>query len=332
MVLFAEGYVLGNDAINIPPFVGDWKGTFIDEKNDPVLVARVFGLGEDDYGIQILQELDKRADLYLNTVCKALNDTLKFDNGEWNITITEDSFKGTRRTGQGNSVPFELKKVTRQSPTMGLSPPPNSIILFNGSDLAEWIHPGHAEENPVWELKDGVMIITPGFERVKGKRQKNDLITKLNFLDIELHLEFCVPYQPDKRGQGRGNSGIFLQDFYEVQILDSYGSEGLWNDCGALYKLSPPKVNASYPPGQWQTYDIIYQSPKYDKDGNITHNAVITVKHNGVLIQNNTELIHPTANSQAGRSSAKTPVNPAPIKLQDHGNPVKFRNIWVKEL
>ncbi|NOR34724.1 MAG: DUF1080 domain-containing protein, partial [Bacteroidales bacterium] len=132
--------------------------------------------------------------------------------------------------------------------------------------------------------------------------------------------------------QGRGNSGLFLQDFYEVQILDSYGFDGIWNDCGALYKMAPPKVNACYPPGQWQTYDITYKSPVFDPSGKKLSNAFITVILNGVTIHNNTELVHPTANSQSQRKKDVVPSTPAPIKIQDHSNLVKFRNIWLTEL
>ncbi len=331
LALFTTVPALSQADPEISAFMGDWKGGFDDRKGDADLVARVIGLGNMTYRIQLLPEYDKRAKAYLDLEATDNNGRLEFKTDEWEGTITTNEFSGIKKESQGIRT-YRLKKLERTSPTLGAKPPSEAIVLFDGSDLKEWMHPRRPGEKVVWKIVNDAMEVTPGNERINGKRMKNDLVTKHHFKNVKLHLEFCLPYQPAKRSQGRGNSGVFLQDFYEIQILDSYGTEGLWNDCGALYKLAPPKVNASYPPGTWQTYDVIYYSPVFDERGKCTRNAFITVKHNGVLIHNNVELTHPTAHSMSARNSGKIPGSSAPIKLQDHGNPVKFRNIWVMEL
>ncbi|MCF8379218.1 MAG: DUF1080 domain-containing protein [Bacteroidales bacterium] len=315
----------------IPPFMGDWQGMFDDQKGDADLVARVIGLGNSNYRIQILPEWDKRAVPYVDVEATEIDGRIKFKQGEWEVSISSNSFEGIKYEKQDERA-FRLKHIQRKSPSLGLTPPDDAIVLFNGTDFNEWIHPDSPDEKIVWKIEDGAMEILPGMNKIDGKRSKNDLITKRQFTDLELHIEFCIPYQPEKREQGRSNSGVFLQNFYEIQILDSYGLDGMWNDCGALYKMSPPKVNMCFPPGEWQTYDIVYYSPVFDNSGTRIKNAIITVNHNGVLIHNRTELVQPTAHNQSARKTDKAPFDPAPIMLQDHSNPVKFRNIWIREI
>ena len=326
-----QSIVLAQKVEPVPEFMGDWAGSFTDQTGDYDLVARVIGLGEKEYRIQILPEFDKRAPLFLDVVAEEENGRLKFNTDEWSGTIVNGVFNGIR-TEQREPREYSLVKILRESPTAGLLPSKDAVILFDGSGFDEWMHPNRSGEEPAYVIIDKAMQIHSGEKRINGKRQKNDLVTKRSFSSIQMHFEFFIPYQPSNRSQGRGNSGLFLQDFYEVQILDSYGSDGLWNDCGALYKMSPPKVNACYPPGQWQTYDITYESPVYNASGKKISNAFITVIHNGVIIHHHTELVHPTANSQAQRKKDFAPAAPAPLKIQDHSNPVKFRNIWVREL
>lgn len=330
ILLTSEVSAFASDTEKIPPFVGDWKGTIIDTDNDPDIVARVIGLGNNEYRIQILPEFDKRAPFYVDIQSKYTDGKITFRNKEWSGEISDNHFTGTRKTPKDGLKSFELKKEIRLSPTLGLAAPEGAIVLFNGKDFSEWIHPGSPEREVIWKLKDGAMESVPGVKNDE-KRQKNDLVTKRSFTDFELHLEFKLPYCPEKRDQGRCNSGVFLQDFYEVQILDSYGLGGLWNECGALYKMAPPKVNMCAPPEQWQTYDIIYHAPIFNDSGNKLKNAVVTVSHNGKVIHNQTEFVHPTANTGKKRKTDDAPQNPAPVKLQDHGNPIQFRNIWIKE-
>ena len=153
------------------------------------------------------------------------------------------------------------------------------------------------------------------------------IVSKRRFRDHQLHLEFRTPFMPDKRGQARGNSGVYVQGRYEVQILDSYGLEGLDNECGGIYKIARPRVNMCAPPLQWQTYDITFYAARFDASGKKTQDAVTTVLHNGVPIHQNLALPAPTPGG-VGQNEAE----PGRLFLQDHGNPVQFRNIWVVEL
>ncbi len=169
-----------------------------------------------------------------------------------------------------------------------------------------------------WKLVgDGAMEIGP---------RAGSLVSKAVFGDHRLHLEFRTPFMPEARGQGRGNSGVYLQGRYEVQILDSYGLEGLDNECGGIYRVARPRVNMCAPPLQWQTYDIEFRAPRFDAQGNKTANARITVWHNGVMIHENVELPGPTGGGENANLD-----KPGPLLLQDHGNPVQFRNLWVLE-
>jgi len=322
---------IASEPTKMPPFVGDWQGTLMSPKDTTDIVAMIIGLGNNEFRVQMLPEFDKRAELYLDIVCEFANGKLFFKTSEWSGEVSEHDFIGSCNTQKNGQQSFKLKKVTRYSSTLGLSPPNDAIILFDGTNMTEWIHPGKPDRKPVWKLVDQAMESVPG-TMTDGKKQKNDLVTKRSFTDFELHLEFKLPYFPEKRGQGRCNSGVFLQNFYEVQILDSYGLDGLWNECGAIYKMEPPKINMCAPPEQWQTYDIIYRMPRFTGSGEKPENAMVTVRHNGKLIHNQTELPLPGVNSESAGTSNARLMEAAPLKLQDHGNVIQFRNIWVKEL
>ncbi|RMG32776.1 MAG: DUF1080 domain-containing protein [Planctomycetota bacterium] len=192
-------------------------------------------------------------------------------------------------------------------------PPSDAIILFDGKDLSQWTG---GED---WIIRDGVAISA-----------KHSISTKRAFGDCQLHIEFSTPTPPKGRGQGRGNSGVYLMGRYEVQILDSYKNKTYFDgQCGAIYKQYPPSVNACRPPGQWQSYDIIFEAPRFDDEGHVVKKAVITVLHNGVVIHNHVELLGATAYDRPPQYR-KHPAK-APITLQYHGNPVRFRNIWIRE-
>ncbi|RYZ50160.1 MAG: DUF1080 domain-containing protein [Sphingobacteriales bacterium] len=163
-------------------------------------------------------------------------------------------------------------------------------------------------------------LATPEFE------EREDNRTNQEFGDIKLHLEWMTPLKPEARGQERGNSGVYLQDRYELQVLDSFGLDSKDNDAGGIYQITTPLENASLPPGQWQTYDITFRAPRLYTDGTIAKSPVITVLHNGVVIQKNIEIPRSTGGAVEGI------VAKAPIRLQDHGNPVRYRNMWVQEL
>jgi len=161
---------------------------------------------------------------------------------------------------------------------------------------------------------------------VEVLRKGGSMVTKRRFQDFKLHVEFRTPFMPTARGQARGNSGVYLQGRYEVQVLDSYGLEGKDNECGGVYKVAAPRVNMCAPPLQWQTYDITFIAPRFDKDGERTADARLTVLHNGVEIHKDLKIPKPTG---GGRGKLHLP---GPILLQDHGNPVRYRNVWIQEL
>jgi 3-keto-disaccharide hydrolase len=196
-----------------------------------------------------------------------------------------------------------------------VKPPKGAIVLFDGKDFAKWVKKDGKGEVK-WTLKDGAM------EGVKGH---GDIITKEKFGGkFTLHVEFRVPYEPTGAGQGRGNSGVYVQGRYEVQILDSYGLKSKNNDCAAIYEVAAPKVNACKAPTVWQSYDIEFTAPRF-AGGKKTEPARMSVRHNGVLVHENVEI--PVDNTRAGLGG--DPATPGPILLQDHGHPVQYRNIWL---
>lgn len=202
-------------------------------------------------------------------------------------------------------------------------PPAGAIVLFDGKNLDAWckkdvkVVEGAAEPKPAeWTLVDGAM-------QVKG----GDIMTRKTFGSFKLHVEFRTPYMPGKGGQGRGNSGVYMQGRYEVQVLDSYGipKEKLGQgDCGGIYGIKASSENACKAPTVWQSYDVDFTAPKYE-NGKKVANGRITVLHNGVKIHDNVEITKDNTTSGMGGDPSK----PGPIMLQDHGNPVQFRNIWI---
>jgi len=192
-------------------------------------------------------------------------------------------------------------------------PPSDAIVLFDGHDLLQW----DGGEN--WIIQDGYAIA-----------DKTGITTKQGFADCQLHLEFATPAEVVGEGQGRGNSGVYLMNRYEVQILDSYDNTTYYDgQAASLYKQQPPIVNASRKPGEWQTFDIIFDAPRFDADGQVVKPAYVTVLHNGVLVQNHFELQGDTAYDKPPAYNSHP--DKMPIFLQFHGNPVRFRNIWIRE-
>ncbi len=189
------------------------------------------------------------------------------------------------------------------------------IILFDGTNTDQWTK---RDGSPIdWIVEDGAMTVHHG-----------DIVSKAVYGDAHIHVEWREPDMPEASGQWKGNSGVYIHGCYELQVLDSWGIEtpGM-DDCGAIYSVYPPLVNACRPALEWQTYDIFLRAPRFDADGNVTENARVTILQNGVCIQNNIELWRTTP---GGVGDAK--VAAGPLLLQDHGNPVSFRNVWVETL
>jgi Domain of Unknown Function (DUF1080) len=197
--------------------------------------------------------------------------------------------------------------------------PSDALVLFDGKDLAHWVDKDGKPSK--WKVENGYMEVVAG----AGYNSTRDA-----FGDCQLHVEFTEPSPGKGESQERGNSGVFLMGLYEIQVLDSYENKTYADgQASAVYGQYPPQVNASRPPGQWQTYDIVFHRPHFT-DGKVTQPARVTVLHNGVLVQDNVELTGPTAHGE--RPPYKAGPDKLPLQLQDHGNPVRYRNIWIREL
>ena len=199
------------------------------------------------------------------------------------------------------------------------APPSDALVLFDGKNFEHW--QDKDGKSPRWTIANGAMTVTKG---------TGDIRTKQTFGDIQLHIEWRTPAKVEGEGQGRGNSGIFFCEKYELQVLDSYDNRTYSNgQAGSIYKQSIPMVNASRPPGEWQSYDAVFITPKFNQDGTLKTPGRITVFHNGVLIHHYTEIQGTTAYIGKPKVIAH---GKGSIRLQDHGNPTSFRNIWVREL
>lgn len=204
-------------------------------------------------------------------------------------------------------------KVAPGNATLGAKPPAGAVVLLGEGSTEKWVKPD-GKTPAGWKLADGILTVGRG-----------NIMTEKTFGDFELHVEFNVPYMPDARGQGRGNSGVYLTGNHELQVLDSYGLKSQDNDCGAIYKQVAPAVNACKPPLQWQTYDITFHKAAV-RDGKVEKKARITVLQNGVKIIDDAEI----APTPGGIDIPEG--HDGPLLLQDHGNPVQYRNIWIKPL
>ena len=254
------------------------------------------------------------------------------------ITLSQEDFEEIEATA--TELYRDLDRVT---PGKKGAPPSDAIILFDGSSLDKWQktffeYSGSMAEYHEWlpSLKEGPYVTAPA----DWKLEEGDLVvvpgtghlmTKELFGDVQLHIEWLTPKDTTKKSQDYSNSGIFLMGLYEIQILNSFDNETYSNgQAGAIYKQHIPLVNATKPPGNWQEFDIIFSAPKFSNSGNVLNPARITVFHNGVLIQNNVYLTGPTC--YIGQAYYVKHPEKLPILLQNHGNPVRFRNIWVRKL
>lgn len=227
-------------------------------------------------------------------------------------TVENRVFSGTATSSDG-TYRFSMDRVEKGSPTLGQAAPEGAIVLLDGSNMNAWV------VQPYWRLIGG------GAMGMRG----HSITSKEEFGSAKYHIEFKTPLMPEASpgSQGRGNSGVYVMGRYEIQVLDSFSDEPMDNRCGGIYKKAVPVVNASLPPEEWQTYDITFHAPEYDASGNKTKDAVVTVVHNGTTIHDNVVLPDVTPGGVSGEEAAK-----GVLMLQDHGDDVNFRNIWVQPL
>jgi hypothetical protein len=200
------------------------------------------------------------------------------------------------------------------------APPSDAVVLFDGSNLDAWHHNG--DKPAAWKVADGYFEIAPG---------SGDLSTRQTFGDCQLHLEWAAPNPTQGSDQEPGNSGVYMMSLYEIQVLDSYENKTYADgQAAAVYGQYPPLVNASRPPGEWQSYDIIFHGPRFASSGELVRTATLTLFHNGVLVQDHVELTGPT--DYMKRPPYRAHPARMPLLLQDHGQPVRYRNIWIREL
>lgn len=292
-------------------YVGRWSAG---EDVDPDIAAQVIALGKGEYHIVITSKLHMRAAHKLDIDVKEKDGKLHIEGEGLLGDCDGETFNGGRK---GTDRTFAMKRWYAAPESMGKPAPEGAVVLFDGKDLSAW------DGTEGWQvLPEGILLATP-----KSKYLTSKQLVK----DCQLHIEFRTPFMPTFRGQGRGNSGVFIQGEFECQVLDTFGLEGWYDECGALYKVAPPRVNACLPPLEWQVYDITYHAPQFDATGKQTAFARMTVYQNGILIHHEQELPQLTSWKEKERL-APHPKEPGPIKLQGHGNYVQYRNIWVKPL
>ena len=271
-------------------------------ENGDTYAAQITALGDDNFHMVAYKDglpgnNRSHKDIFFEVDGKLDGDAVKFSNDNINIAVSDGELRVSNATGKQVA---SIERVVRKSPTLGAKPPAGAIVLFDGSS-------GDAFDGG--KVDDGLLLA--------------DCFSKEKFGDHMIHLEFRTPFKPKGRGQGRGNSGVYVQSRYEIQVLDSFALAGESNECGGIYQISEPRVNMCFPPLQWQTYDIDFKAAKYDAGGNKTANARVTVKHNGVVIHDDLELPkHTPGRHEEGPE-------PDSVYLQGHGNPVYYRNIWL---
>jgi hypothetical protein len=297
-------------------FMGEYKGTY---HPDPMTTmkasAKVIAEGDDVYYRIVIkavpnEENQDAADVELH----GSRDGSAVYIGEWagGYHWRGQIQKGRLSISTDYGQHVELEKFVRKSPTEGLKPPQGAVVLlpFNEGtkpDMSAWT-------NTEWKALDtGAMQVNKG-----GNNSKQQ------FADIErFHLEFKLPLEPNNRGQGRANSGVYFAGTFEVQVLDSFGLTHTSGDCAGLYNRARARVNACLPPETWQTYDVEFRAPRLNTDGSVKENARITVRHNGTPVHDNVELAY-SGDKWKGQRQAT-----GPIHLQDHGHPIQYRNIWL---
>jgi Domain of Unknown Function (DUF1080) len=235
-------------------------------------------------------------------------DTPMLPGGKWHVHDSD------------RPLPLVITPGTCSSQDEPGRPPSDAVVLFDGKDLSHWR--SRSGKPAAWKIADGALVVAPG---------AGEILSRDEFGDCQLHLEFAAPVPPRGRDQGRGNSGVMFFGRYEIQVLDCFENRTYADGhAAAIYGQYPPLVNASRPPGQWQSYDIIFTAPRFREDRSLESPAYVTMLHNGVLVHNHQPVIGAMAYRAVGKYTPHGPKGP--ILLQDHGNPVRFRNIWVRKL
>lgn len=308
------------------PFTGNYRGAFIEPPDnyfffiDDTWYAQVYPLGHDKFAVRMLRTLRHRGPTIFEVEAHRVGERLVFGSDEAKGEVFADSLRGSFFF-DGEWVAFELEEMVEESPSLGARAPEGAVWLFDGSSVDRW-STRHGEQEPPAEIIDGSLVIIPGGG--EGKPD-NGIYSDHHFEDVFLHIEFRLEYEPENRGQGRSNSGVYFQAADEIQVLDSFGLDGLWDECGAIYRVAAPKVNMAAPPLRWQTYDAIYRAPRFAEDGSLSEEGSITVYHNGFRIHHEQKL-------PADESAWRRNLTPGPLHLQDHGHPVRYRNIWLLDL
>lgn len=328
------------------PYVGNWTGTLTIDSKEEKVYATIIEY-KQWYELTFRAQLDTRLEPMVTCYGVELKGTLNLESVANKPILSVEESEAIEKSKEAEKAPpikglkwqnqpmgneligtfkglkighYSLTKIPfPPSPTLGEKSPSGALVLFDGNDLKAWESRKTPAEPILWKLVDSEAVEVVSLR--DGKKNKQDLATKELFSDYRLHLEFKLADKPDAIGQGRSNSGIIHLGLYETQILDSFGLYGRNNECGGIYKTREPDSNAVYPAGLWQTYDIEVKAPRFDAEGKKTADARLTVRLNGVLVQNEVSVPKPTG---PGKEVAR-----GPIVLQDHGNPVQFRNIWA---
>ena len=319
-ILLGAAVLLAAPVFAQDDFMGNWEGKLTDKAWAGTRVsAKIIAMRPPVYRAVVEIPDGDGGKMRLEAIGKAAKKGLLFDKpadlgpkmgGVCNMRgkVAKGKFKG-RFVGEGAPGGFEMRRVVITPPTLGATPPAGAVVLLDGGNLDAW----HCTKTP-WELVEGgAMEVRAG--NIRSNRE---------FGDCKMHIEFRTPLMPKASGQARGNSGVYVQGRYEVQVLDSFGLEVKDNECGGIYKKAVPAADACLPPLQWQTYDIAFKAPRFDASGAKTANARITVVHNGLVIHDDVEL-----DGACGGGVSNDEAAMGPLMLQDHHNRVQYRNIWV---